>query len=620
MRTISSIINRLTKKLKRGWCYVIQLKWIRFSIEDLFHPVIKRDPELELEIERLINAGEIGNKKRYQDIQDSNQDIQDKDKPTTFDLNDPKNDLTKYRLELEKKAKGIKGIDKGNHNNQAPTDNGHYIGLDRVEGDNDIDSRGNQGKQEGNRKGCVRSTLKGPQEKTHENRSPANNDLIEMPSPLTQDKVDKIVEALGENDQALKTPFLNMIGKLPPIRRMDESFTFPIQPTDIEVTGLDADGNEVKEILPADPPGYEPGSEIALMEEGANSPDYVNADDLEFDDPLPYILRTDSFSAEPFIDDTDKLKEFPTDQKFPYCRQQDIIYPPLDMIVVFMGESEEEVKHKVDIYWQNVMDHYNISGWHLKIMQFDRKGGDWPMGEKFRCISTYIKTDTDPPNLIVMHPTQYEKMIDQKEPEGARSNLSKGDGENRRPVGAGGIVMDKSGNMSEPVKTRGNLSGSDGDKSPEFETGGEVPGPCPFGLDLEADESVPVGTIITKGIQGAAIGGIIGARPEPAICEPMPMNLDTLEIIELKKEMIVNMENQFIASSPIRDPEDNEKVDTDKYPGSRRTKEYLKKHLGVAQAMDKQALQDKKFIADANEHLAEDQQMDLTDLDKIGHI
>ena len=46
-------------------------------------------------------------------------------------------------------------------------------------------------------------------------------------------------------------------------------------------------------------------------------------DDLKFDEPLPIVLKTDSFSSVAAIDDTDKLKDLPTDQKFPYCQHQE---------------------------------------------------------------------------------------------------------------------------------------------------------------------------------------------------------------------------------------------------------------------------------------------------------
>ena len=88
---------------------------------------------------------------------------------------------------------------------------------------------------------------------------------------------------------------------------------------------------------PADPKKYpshtpiEPGSEKDLMH-SPNSPDFVNADDLEFDTPPMLSVGADQFSKVPFIDDTEKLKDFPTDQKFPYKRDQD-----------FITESEEPV-------------------------------------------------------------------------------------------------------------------------------------------------------------------------------------------------------------------------------------------------------------------------------------
>ena len=480
MRILNSIILSCFNRLKRAFFYVKELKWIRFSIEDLFIPVIQRDPELTEEIERLIYTSETGM------IKDGKLIV----KPTTIDLNDPKHGLINYRLDLEKKAKGIhsdKGKDKESNKDQRENDKGYYIGLKR--GSVDDKEKGSvfmRGVEEGEGR-PTQSILKGSQEKKPVNSKPVNPE------------------------------------KYPSHRRS------PANNDTISMT----------------PPGNEPGSEIALMEEGANSPDFVNVDELNFDTPVQLTVGADTFSPIAAINDTDKLKDFPKDQKFPYCRQQDYINESKEPTAIAKASNHLEVK-----------------------------GADFGM--------TYD---------------------DQKEPEGARSITQPLDGENDRPVGACGVVMDTSGNLSEPVETRGNLSGGDGDK----------PGPYPFGMEVEEDNSLNPGTTIVKGIPGAAIGGIIGVRPDLYISKPMvkdmiedsPININNIsfkdKVDDIKKEFVINMENQFLANGHTVidiDPEDNEKADTAKYLVSRKTKDYLKKHLGTAQAMDKEASQNKKFSAD----------------------
>lgn len=446
-----SLIIRLVKStinlVKYLFLYVIRLEWIRFSIEDLFIPIAQKNKvnSTTFTIDEIKQSGLF---LKGSDLTNHQFKLK-KGKEESFNFNKLSSAgeyLGKVNKNITDYKDDCKDINKDNHKDEEKIDNGRYIGLDRVESgsDRNLDKSPDKSSEE-----PPRSTLKGSQEKTHEKGTTGK-----IAPLLTQEIVDKI----GDNHM-LNTPFLDMIGGLPSICGEDDSFEYPfnhqyfgykapeyIPPGPIQVTGLDQDEKETITYL-----SDEPGSEKALME-GGNSPDFVNVDDLEFDEPLPIVLKTDSFSSESFIDDTDKLKDFPTDQKFPYCRQQDYISESVKPVAVAKVSNSMNIKE---------------------------------------------------------------------------------------------------------------------------------------------------------------------IRPDLSIGESLSFK-DKVE--KIKKDFCIDLENQFLANAPLISINDNslediEKPNTDKYPVSRKSKEYLKKYLGPAIIADKKALQDKKFNSNHQDGAADD----LNDLDKIGH-